>query len=217
MAIGFRCAYFTDHRADPVTQPAESPEFLPPKISLTWKAGMVALLASAAMILIGTYRTLYAYEYRTPESSGDLEGNHIIVTLWAVTNPTARAKSVPPDYKVPLIFAAVLLIVSVAVLLTAAAKPSGRQAGRTLTLASAAFLGGVTWTVFLDVTAAQRQYAGLSPDPSRLMIIFTFGDAAWFFVVAAALAIAGWILVLTRPMAAPRLAGPMIYQISAED
>lgn len=200
-----------------MTQPAEAPEFLPPKFSLTWKAGIVALLASAAVTVIGTFRTLYAYEFRAPESIGGTPGNPVTVTLWAITDSTTRANPGPPDYKVPLIFAAVLLTGSVVVLLAVAGKPSGRPAGRTLALGSAAFLGGVTWTVFLDVAFARRQFTGFDPGPNGPVVIFTFGDAPWLFVAATALAIVGSILVLTHPMTPPRPAGPMIYQITTDD
>lgn len=192
---------------------AEPPEFLPPRLSLTWKIGLAAIPISAALLVTGTFRELYARALKGIGSPNAPPSYRTTYTLWKEVRVDGLPMSAPPGYAVPVTAAATLLVVSSAVLLFAARKPVARVAGRTLAFSAVSFLTGVAWTLFVSVKSVERQ---LNADPDGLAI-FTYGDALWFVLAALVLAAAGSALTLTRALDPPRPAGPMVYRIPSDN
>jgi heme/copper-type cytochrome/quinol oxidase subunit 3 len=191
------------------TDPAE---FLPPPLSRTWKAGLAAFLVAAALVFTGTTRTLYTYAFKGLGSATAPPSDRITVTLWKVTYPAEmHAYGGAPGYRVPLMLAGVLLVMSAVALPAVARRPAGHTAARMVMLVLTALLGGVVWAVFINTSYTRRQLA----DYPGSQILFDFGDALWFLVIGTGLAIVGSVLVLTRAVGPAQPAGPMVYRIPA--
>jgi hypothetical protein len=197
-------------------EPAESPELLPPTMSGTWKVAMVGVPVSAVMAFIALFQTLYSYEYQGVNSSGPFTGNPVIVTLWRTISPDGNEQQGPPDYRFPLLLGSVALLASAVILILSVDRPSVRAIGRTITFVSTAFFAGVVWMVYVDVDYAGKRFADFEAD-SQIKVVFATGDAVWFSVIAAVLAIVSSVLLLTPALAPPRLAGPSIYRIAPDE
>jgi hypothetical protein len=188
-----------DHKAEYATAPLAS----------TWKVGLVALVAAAALVIVGTFRTLYTYSY--PVAHEHFNGAE---TFWTITSYRNLNPPMPaPGYGVPLLAAAALLIVSTVVLLLGLHGPSAWRTtiGRALALAATGMLGGVVWTVFLYVANKKQQVEDAIVFTDKG--VFDIGDGLLMQVIACGAAVVGSVLVSRRAVGQPEPAGPAVYRV----
>ena len=169
-------------------------------------AGVVALLTGAVLAIAGSLQSLYEQEWR----DGDLRSGYRL-TLWSSEYSTPSGgigySPTPVLYGVPVVLAAMLLIVA-AVLVLAPVRPPVRAAVRVGAVAAVALLIGAVWTVGqLALSVAARENDFSTKFEGRVGIGF------WVLVVACVVAVAGALLVQQRQALEPAT----VYQFPGDD
>jgi hypothetical protein len=158
--------------------------------------GAVALLAGAVLTAVGSTRPLYE---TTRIDSGYRSGYRM--TLWATEYTSPDEVTVTTDVRilfgVPVVVAAVLLAVTALLVLASARLPARvALAARVGSVAAAGLLLGAVWAVGQNVRA--------STEVSDLVggrVVATAGTGMVLLAVAAAVAVAGALVVQQRPAA----------------
>ena len=178
--------------------------------------GAVGLLAGAVVAVVGS--TLP--QYRQVYDFGAGQATTFRMTLWGtdlVSGGVVNGDSTPVLYGVPVVVAAVLLVVAACLVLAAPRLPDRVIAATSVgALGAAALLLGSVWTVGQLVLASVADHG-----EGTLVITATVEGGVWALVLACVLAVAGGLLVQdwpgVEPQARPEPVGAVVYQLPDED
>lgn len=184
------------------------PEFAPPRLTPLWKAGLLALTASAVLAAVGTFQMFFTYADPGLGSSDAPESYRVTTSMWK--NSTG-VYAVVPKFGIPVVAASALLLAAAVVLLVAARRgaPRAQAFGRALSFASAFLLGGALWESALYVSGIESGWKLSEPG-----LLFDRGPALVLITVACGLALAGSALVLGRALGDPRpIEAVVVYRL----
>jgi hypothetical protein len=174
--------------------------------------GVLLLVASAAMAVVGTFLPLHwvgsVYGDRAEARFG------FTTTSWRVTTGSAETDAdallgQSPQYGVPIVFAALLLVVAAALVFL---PEHQRLAARYTAVGGAGLLVGSVWTTGMVVLSAMSQ-KDLSEQSGYTEEV---REGTWLLIAAAVVAVVGVVLIHSR-RAEPRPEGPMVYWVGEDE
>ncbi|WP_447003372.1 hypothetical protein ACRAKI_27355 [Saccharothrix isguenensis] len=170
--------------------------------------GVLLLVASAAAAVVGTFLPLYW----TGSVFGDREETRVgfTATSWRVTTGSAELDvdmvvGQSPQYGVPIVFAAVLLLVAAALVFL---PEHQRLAARYTAVGGAGLLVGSVWGTGVVVVTALSQE---NPHAPRSYMV-EVGEGTVLLIAAAVVAVVGAVLIHGQ-RAEPRPEGAVVYRV----
>ncbi|MFD9741360.1 hypothetical protein [Umezawaea sp. NPDC059074] len=178
--------------------------------------GAVGLLAGAVAAVVGS--TLP--QYRQVYDFGADQVTTFRMTLWGtdlVSGGVVNDDSTPILYGVPVVVAAVLLVVAACLVLAAPRLPDRVITATSVgAMGAAALLLGSVWTVGQLVLASVANHG-----EGTLVITATVESGVWTLVLACVLAVAGGLLAQdwpgVEPSPEPEPVGAIVHRLPDED
>lgn len=175
--------------------------------------GALALVVGACLSMAGTFLELYRVSYDFGQDGESAPPPfEVKYTSWqSEVTPERNQLSMDsdvPQYGVPVVFAALLLLVCAVVLLRAAStSPRAVAVFRFTSVGAAMLLVGSAWSV------GQLVWAQVSVPDANTPFTSSVGPGLWVLVIGAGVALTGALVVQQLPPALPAPTGPLVYQL----
>ncbi len=171
--------------------------------------GVVLAVVAAALAVVGTF-----LPFSWIGLGLDLEERNrfgFTTTGWSTITEPADMGGIgtAAQYGVPIVIAAVLLLVAAALVFLPAHQ---RVAARYTAIGATGVLAGSVWTTFMVVSAT------LTPGgfDTRATVEYRWGAGVWLLVASVVVAVAATVFLHARPPL-PAPAGPVVHRIDGDD